>query len=164
MSGGGLAAVKRRAARVVGVRAVFGVISLAACNDPADSRVVKQAEFGVFFGGQVQELRTIKKELDPGRQRHGFRLTFAGPLARELPVTWEISLPVPAQGGPRAASVGEVTAKAGLSVLDVPLSFRASDPQGTWHAKVVAGGKAVIDREFEVVDPTARPKPKSSAP
>ena len=55
-------------------------------------------------------------------------------------------------------------ARAGLKVLDVPLSFRASDPQGTWHAKVVADGQTVIDRDFEVVEQGARPKPKSTAP
>ena len=116
----------------------------------APQGVVKEAEFGVFFGGQMQELKEIPKQLDPARQRHGFRLTFNAPLERELPVAWEVSLPAPDKGGPRPALVGRVTAKPGISVLDVPLVFRPSDPPGAWHAKVTAGGSVVIDRDFTV--------------
>lgn len=114
---------------------------------------VKQAEFGVFFGGQVQELKEIPKQLDPARQRHGFRLSFATPLRSDVTVGWEISLPVPEKGGPRPALVGEATAKSGQSVLDVPLAFRPSDPLGVWHAKVTADGATVIDRDFTVTAP-----------
>lgn len=116
-------------------------------------RLVEAAEFGVFFGGQVQELKELKKELDPARQRHGFRLTFAAPLPHDLPVSWELSLPATDKSAPRPALVGEVTAKRGSSVLDVPLSFRLQDPLGGWHAKVTAGGQTVIDREFTLVAP-----------
>jgi hypothetical protein len=119
----------------------------------APRKLVHEGEFGVFFGGQVQELKELKKELDPGRQRHGFRLTFVGPLARDVPVVWEISLPAPAKGGPRPALVGQATAKVGQAVLDVPLAFRAQDPLGEWHAKVTADGQVVIDRDFTVVAP-----------
>lgn len=119
----------------------------------APKGVVKEAEFGVFFGGQVQELKELKKELDPARQRHGFRLTFAAPLARDVPVTWEVSLPATDKKAPRPALVGQATAKPGQSVLDVPLSFRPQDPLGAWHAKVTADGEVVIDRDFSVVAP-----------
>lgn len=123
-------------------------------------RVVKQAEFGVFFGGQVQELKELEKELDPARQRHGVRLVFDGALARDVKVTWELSLPVPERGGPRAAQVGEATAKVGQSSLDVPLSFRPQDPLGVWHAKVTADGVVVVDRDFTVV--AAAPPPRTA--
>lgn len=128
--------------------------------------VVKEAELGVFFGGQVQELKEIAKELDPARQTHGIRLTFREPLARDVKVTWELSLPVADKGGPRAALVGELTAKPGQSTLDVPLAFRPSDPLGLWHAKVTVDGATVIDRDFSVVAPAPAPKvaPKPLAP
>lgn len=126
------------------------------CERESATSVVEQAELGVFFGGQVQELKDIPKQLDPGRQRHGFRLTFRGPLQRELPVRWEISLPAPEKGGPRAAHVGQATAKAGETVLDVTLGFRPGDPLGSWHAKVSAGDQVVIDRDFNVVAPGAQ--------
>jgi hypothetical protein len=119
----------------------------------APEGVVKEAEFGVFFGGQVQELQEIPKQLDPARQRHGFRLTFSMPLSRDVLVAWEVSLPAPSKGGPRPALVGQATAKAGQSVLDVPLAFRAQDPLGAWHAKVTADNQVVIDRDFSVVAP-----------
>jgi len=127
---------------------------------------VKEAEFGVFFGGQVQELKEITKELDPAREQHGFRLTFAAPLPQEQRVTWELSLPVSDKGGPRAALVGEATAQPGQTTLDVTLPFRPADPLGAWHAKVSVAGKVVIDRDFTVVAPPPPPKtaPKPLAP
>ena len=136
-----------------------------ACHREPDG-VVREAEFGVFFGGQVQELKEIEKELDAARQQHGFRLTFRAPLTRDLPVAWEISLPMPEKGGPRAALVGQTSAKSGQSVLDVPLSFRPSDPLGVWHVKVTADQRVVIDRDFTLVAPAPPPKgaPKPLAP
>jgi hypothetical protein len=132
-------------------RAVLLALLLAAGCDKSAKGVVKEAEFGVFFGGQVQELKELPKQLDPARQRHGFRLTFGSPLSRDVPVTWEIALPATDTRAPRPALVGETTAKVGQSVLDVPLAFRSSDPLGGWHAKVIADGVTVIDRDFTVV-------------
>jgi hypothetical protein len=136
------------------VRAALALAWLLSCGcDTKPKGVVKEAEFGVFFGGQVQELKELPKQLDATRQRHGFRLTFVAPLAREIPVTWEISLPPTDKSAPRPALIGQATAKAGQSVLDVPLAFRPSDPLGSWHAKVTADGQVVIDRDFSVVAP-----------
>jgi len=136
-----------------------------ACQRSAPS-VVQEAELGVFFGGQVQELKELEKELDPARQRHGFRLTFREPLERDVRVTWELSLPVSDKGGPRAAQVGETMARVGQASLDVPLSFRPTDPLGSWHAKVTADGVTVIDRDFTVIAaaPAPRVAPKPLAP
>lgn len=145
-------------------RAVCAVLLALACERRAPSPV-KEAKFGVFFGGQVQELKEIQKELDPGRQQHGFRLTFRAPLEHELPVAWELSLPATDKAGPRAALVGEATAKLGQSVLELPMTFRTSDPLGAWHAKLTAGGEVVVDRDFMVVAaPAQRVAPKSLAP
>lgn len=131
----------------------LGLLLAVGCDQKANS-VVKEAEFGVFFGGQVQELKALPKQLDPARQRHGFRLTFEAPLARDVPVAWEISLPATDKSAPRPALIGQATAKSGQSVLDVPLAFRPSDPLGSWHAKVTADGQVVIDRDFVVVAPS----------
>jgi hypothetical protein len=131
----------------------FALLLLAGC-DESPKGVVKQAEFGVFFGGQVQQLKELPKQLDPARQRHGFRLTFAGPLARDVSVKWEVALPATDKSAPAPALVGQATAKVGQTVLDVPLAFRSSDPLGNWHAKVTADGVVVIDRDFTVVAPS----------
>ena len=143
--------------------ACWALLALACDRSPPG--VVQTAEFGVFFGGQVQELKEISKELDPARQQHGFRLTFRAPLREDVAVSWEVSLPVTDKGGPRAANVGQATAKAGQSLLDVPLAFRPTDPLGSWHAKVTAAGVVVIDRDFQVVAAQPqKPAPKSLAP
>ncbi len=133
-------------------RALLLAVALLSCQREPKG-LVAEAEFGVFFGGQVQELPELPKQLDPARQRHGFRLTFRAPLARDVPVAWEISLPATDKSAPRPALVGEATAKAGQRVLDVPFAFRPTDPLGDWHAKVTADGHVVIDREFKVVAP-----------
>ena len=134
------------------MRAALALALLLSCGcDAKPQGVVKEAEFGVFFGGQVQELKELPKQLDATRQRHGFRLTFMAPLTRDIPVTWEVSLPPTDKSAPRPALIGQATAKAGQSVLDIPLAFRPSDPLGTWHAKVSADDQVVIDRDFAVV-------------
>lgn len=124
----------------------------------ASESLVAEAEFGVFFGGQVQELNEIPKELDAARQRHGIRVTFRGPLPRDVKVSWELSLPVGDKAAPRAALVGDALARAGEKRLDVPLGFRPADPLGVWHAKVSADGQVVVDRDFTVVAPPPPPK------
>lgn len=141
-------------------RLAFGALALVAagaCSRKPESPVA-EAKFGVFFGGQVQELEQIKKELDPARQRHGIRLRFRAPLAHDAKVGWELSLPTTDKGGPRAAIVGEAPARAGETQLDVPLTFRPSDPLGLWHAKVTFDAETVIDRDFSVVAPPPPPK------
>ncbi len=135
-------------------RAWLLLLALAAC-ERAPKSVVREAEFGVFFGGQVQELKAIPKQLDPARQRHGFRLVFVAPLDRDLKVSWEISLPQTDKNLPRPALVGEALAKAGQSQLDVPFTFRPADPLGDWHARVTVDGQVAIDRDFSV---TSAPK------
>lgn len=145
-------------------RRYVGWALLALACDRSPPGVVQSAEFGVFFGGQVQELKEIPKELDPARQQHGFRLTFRAPLRQDVPVSWEVSFPVTEKGGPRAANVGQATAKAGQSVLDVPFAFRPTDPLGSWHAKVTAAGVVVIDRDFQVVTATPAKNAAKSVP
>ena len=149
-------------------RRLFWVALCGLCELACESRAhgpVKEAEFGVFFGGQVQELQEIAKELDPARQQHGFRLTFREPLHQDVAVAWELSLPATDKGGPRAAMVGQATAKAGQSVLEVPIAFRPSDPLGSWHAKLTADNQVVVDRDFSVVAPASQKSPpKSLAP
>jgi hypothetical protein len=141
--------------------ALFASVALA-CRRDAPPGPVREAEFGVFFGGQIQELERLPKTLDPDRQHHGFRLRFTAPLREDLLVTWELLHPEPSQGGPRPARVGQVVAKAGRTQLDVPLSFRPSDPYGLWRAQVRAGGNLVINRDFEVVDPSGKVSPLAS--
>jgi hypothetical protein len=137
------------------------LLALACCSwgcQRAPESLVAEAEFGVFFGGQVQELKEIAKELDPARQQHGIRLAFRQPLTHDVKVVWELSLPLPEKGGPRPALVGQAIARVGQSRFDAPLTFRPTDPLGLWHAKVSADDQVVIDRDFSVVPPPPPPK------
>jgi hypothetical protein len=146
--------------------ALWLAIVLGAGCQRAPASLVQEAEFGVFFGGQVQEQLEIPKQLDAARQQHGIRLGFRAPLTRDVKVVWELSLPAPEKGppGPRAALVGEAIARVGQRRLDVPLAFRPTDPLGLWHAKVTADGVVVIDRDFTVVPPPPPPKPSPRPP
>lgn len=152
--------MKRRSAVALALSLAFALAAFG-CQRGAHDAI--EAEFGVFFGGQVQELKELPKELDPGRQQHGFRLTFRNAPARDVAISWELSLPATGTGdkaGPRAALIGRATAKAGQRVLDIPLAFRPSDPLGSWHAKLTADGQVVVDRDFQVVSAA----PQKSAP
>jgi hypothetical protein len=59
---------------------------------PHDNPQLK-AEFGVFFGGQIQERKDIPFELDGTKQSHGFRVTFAEAPAEAHEVAWQLSPP-----------------------------------------------------------------------
>ena len=55
-------------------------LALAACQAPGDPEAPGlEAKFGVFYGGQVQELDDIPLSLDSARQRQGFRLELTPP-------------------------------------------------------------------------------------
>jgi hypothetical protein len=54
--------------------------------------------------------------------------------------------------------VGQLTAAPGATVLDIPLSFRPSDPLGVWHAKLNVDREVVVDRDFTLIAPPPAPK------
>jgi hypothetical protein len=133
------------------------------------------AKFGVFFGGQVEERRDIPFELDPSKQTQGFRVDFGTPLARDTEVTWTIDMPASAQAtktvrtkaAPRVEAhrksiTGKATIRAGLSRFDQVTAFEPGDPLGLWNARVVVGGKVLIDRPFEVYDRAERTRAAST--
>jgi len=123
-------------------------------DEPA-ATLVDKARFGVFFGGQVQDRSELALELDRAKQSIGIRIDFKRPLARELAVGWELSMPVrgkslPADAADRVVQYGEATARVGQSRLDIPLAFRPGDPLGIWHVRVKVDGAVVIDRDVTV--------------
>ncbi|MBN2193139.1 MAG: hypothetical protein JW751_10015 [Polyangiaceae bacterium] len=121
-----------------------------------------RAEFGVYYGGQVQERERIPLEHDRTRQTQGVRLWFDGPLAKDIVVSWEIDMPGNTRGvrdvhgrvgRGRLQKLDEFRVPAGRSRFDQELVFRPSDPLGTWNIRVRVDGEIVIDRPFEVVKP-----------
>ena len=145
-------------------------LSLAApaCAEPRqEAGKEPEARFGVFFGGQIQERREIPFELDRGKQALGFRVEFPSPLGDDVRVEWRITPPLPS-GRPRgaggAASAPEPrhastdVARAGETRFERITPLEAGDPLGMWNARVVAGGKVLVDRPFEVFDAAIRAK------
>lgn len=121
-----------------------------------------RAEFGVFFGGQVQEREEIELRRGGSGLVHGIRLDFADPPDRALSVTWELEKPDPAAkgGDGKLVEYGKVSSRAGEPRLDIPLAFKPGDRTGTWHVKASVEGVVVLDREFQVVPPPTK-KPQS---
>jgi hypothetical protein len=142
--------------------AVLLLLALA-CQDPVRSDpLVKRAEFGIFYGGQVQERQRIGLVLDQTRQRQGLHLEFSRPLPEPTRVAWEIDMPR-RDGKGRVTKIEEVIVPAGRDRLDQEIPFRPDDPFGTYNLRIIVAGALVLDRPYEVVDPRARPAPTRDA-
>jgi len=150
--------VKRGLSAALALALAFG---LAACrSEPPQAR----AEFGVLFGGDIQDREQLVLEPDSTKQELGVRVTFREPVARPTRVTWEIERPSEVRGldggATRAAELGRVTLGAGERRADGKFAFRAGDPTGNWRVRVLVDGKPVLDRGFVVVPPEGRARPK----
>ena len=149
-------------ARAVGL--LMGLFVAGCAEAPRRQGPVASAEFGIFFGGQVQERDELPFNLDRARQSQGFRLQFHAPLAEPLPVAWELDMPGAGRRREgRVTKTGQAAARAGLSRLDQELPFEPGDPLGTWNVRVLVDGAPVIDRPFVVYDPAARRRARREA-
>lgn len=132
----------------------------AGCKPESDPLALERAEFGVVFGGDIQDREVIALELDPRRQELGLRVTFREPLPRAVRVSWELEKPTrqrAADGGMLyAAELGERRAQSGERRMEARLAFRSSDGPGTWRVRVRVDGRVVHERTFEVVDPRVK--------
>jgi hypothetical protein len=129
------------------------------CHDPErPERLVTRAQFGIFFGGQVQERQQLPLEVEKTRQKQGLHLEFARPLPRDTRVSWELDMPR-RDGKGRVTKLDEVTVPAGRELFDHELEFEPGDPLGTYNLRVIVDGLVVIDRPFQLVDPHPRPPP-----
>lgn len=147
------------------------LFALTACKERAGPGIVQRAQFGIFFGGQVQEREQIPFEASRAHQIQGFRLEFRAPLERDLAIEWEINRPRTSQKRPRetAASderlvqLGQAQARAGQARFDQVLPFKPGDPLGVWNIRVLAGGQLVIDRRVLVYDGDERARAERDA-
>jgi hypothetical protein len=140
------------------------------CRAPNESPTAS-AEFGIFYGGQVQERDAIPFELNRAKQRIGFRVVFAAPLADATQVQWELSrpgkrdarqLPV-SRPDRRVTEFGSATLPAGEQRFEQELPLRPGDPLGLWNLRVVATDQVLIDRPFTVYDADERRRAISKA-
>jgi len=137
--------------------------ALGACRSkpaPADP-LVKRAQFGIFFGGQVQERREVPFEVDRAKQLSGFRIDFARPLRHAHQVKWEISMPGGGRSRGRLVHVDQQEVHAGQKRLDHPMPFKPGDPLGVWNLRVMVDQTIVIDRMFRVYDAARRARQRA---
>src|SRR5262245_25988250 len=141
---------------------------LLACQPNKPRPLVSRAQFGVFFGGQVQERTEIPFQLDRSKLAFGFRIEFSEPLAREVRLAWELDRPAPARTArqrsnpERIVKLGETNARVGQPSFDQPLAFQPGDALGTWKIRVSVDTETVIDKSFVVYDPVARARAREA--
>lgn len=120
-----------------------------------------QAELGVFYGGQVQELQTVRLSSEPGKERYGFRVQLPASTLRAHAVHWEIQRPGRTAAGkwvPPQTEVGHEQLGLGEREFRKVFSFEAGAPTGTWNFRVLVDRQLVLDRALEVDEEGARPR------
>lgn len=133
--------------------------SSSACT-PQRTSPIEQAEFGVIFGGQVQERTEIPFELDTTRQALGFVITLKEPVTSPTTLHWELSKPGPysriADPMDRRVELFDAPVTEGQTHISKPVVFEPGDSLGLWNIRVVLGNHLAIDRSFMVYDPGSR--------
>jgi hypothetical protein len=134
------------------------------------------AEFGVYFGGQIQERRDIPFELNGTKQTHGFRVLFADAPAETHEITWQLSPPrfikpkvsknkrsevapsaAPSTPPPPASDLnGSALLQPGQRELSRTWTFKPGDPLGVWNVRITVDRRVLVDRPFLVYDAHAR--------
>lgn len=158
----------RRVARRSGLASALALaMSLPlSCKSPGGAAEASvRAEFGVFYGGQVQERQQLPFSVDSTRQTQGFRLQIASPPEKAIEVRWELGMPgtgrpvVDSQGRKarrRKVQLGRGRWRPGEAVFEQVLPFALGDPLGLWNIRVLVGSRVVLDRPFLVYDQERR--------
>lgn len=125
----------------------LGAAFLAAFGFGCASRTTEapsaRGAFGVFFGGEVQELVEVEvPALRPASL--GFRLTFAAQGADEHRVHYEVVRPGPR--GRRITSLDDFVVSGQETAYDRLIPIPPDAELGTWNVRVECDGVAVIDR------------------
>jgi hypothetical protein len=130
-------------------------------NVASSEGMVVSAQFGLFFGGQIQQRIELPYELDSTRQTQGFRLTFREPAKRPIPIEWTLNYPKAPTGprgpgnAPRAERTERVTLPAGADRFEQLLTLQPTDAPGTYNLRILVDGEVAMDRPFLLV--TKRP-------
>lgn len=130
------------------------------CPSRSADADVERVEFGVLYGGDIQDRPVIPLELDSTRQELALRVTFRAPQERERVLNWELERPAAqrgADGGPLfAAELGEIRAHIGERRAEAKIAFRRGDPPGAWRLSVRLDGRVLLERAFTVSEPERR--------
>lgn len=145
------------------------LVTLVLACTPKSQSPFERAEFGVLFGGQVQERTEIPFELDTTKQALGFVITLRQPLAKPTALHWEVSKPGPTSASRLADPINrrvelfDASIAAGQTHIQRSLSLEPGDSLGLWNLRVTLGDHLAIDRSFMVVDASTRRR-KTVAP
>jgi hypothetical protein len=124
------------------------------------------AEFGVFYGEEIQERREIPFVVDATKQQQGFRILLGEPAKAPIEVRWELARPGPTRsegtGNPdaRVTELGVAVLPPGERRFEQRFPLKAGDPLGLWNIRVTVGQELAIDRAFTVFDRAARRRAK----
>jgi hypothetical protein len=160
----------------VALRLLLSTLGVVACTRSNPHQAQLTAEFGVYFGGQIQERRDIPFELDGTKQTHGFRVLFGDAPAETHEITWQLSPPrfvkskvgqaTPSAGAPSAApSVlpsaasdlsGSALLQPGQREFSRAWTFKPGDPLGVWNVRITVDRRVLVDRPFLVYDAHGR--------
>ncbi len=150
-----------------GLRLVLAGLTLLAaglatsCTEASKSPI-ERAEFGVLFGGQVQERTEIPYELDASKQALGFVITLNRPFTKAVPLHWELSKPgpLPSSRVPdpvnRRVELFDATVAPGQVQIQKTISLEPGDSLGLWNIRVTVGDQLALDRAFMVFDEGSR--------
>jgi hypothetical protein len=138
---------------------VFVFTSIIGCKYVENRRLPSRprAQFGVFFGTQLQQRKEVP--FSPGnlKQQQGFRIEFERKLTHAVPVEWEIDYPTKRSGprgpgnAPRATRKGRAELPLGVDQFEQKIELLPTDSLGTWNIRVRVDGAVVLDRPFLVV-------------
>ncbi len=146
--------------RLCRAKALLVILSAVGACTPASVSPIERAEFGVFFGGQVQERTEIPYDLDANRQSMGFVITLRQPLPMPMTLHWEVSKPGPTSNLPdpmtRRVELFDSAVSAGELRISKSVDFEPGDSLGLWNIRVVLGTHLAIDRAFTVYDRDSR--------
>lgn len=141
----------------------FGVVlGLGAACKPAPTNPFERAEFGVLFGGQIQERTEIPFELDSSKQTLGFVVQLRQPLSAPTSLHWELSKPGPLAANrvsdplSRRVELFDAPLGAGQTQIQKTVNLEPGDGLGMWNIRVTVGDQLAIDRAFMVFDPATR--------
>jgi hypothetical protein len=145
-----------RAARSTFLAASLALLAstmLSACRDSKADADIERVEFGVLFGGDIQDREELPLELDPAEQELGVRVAFRAPLTAPRLVSWELERPTTAKapsGTAYAAELGQIRAAPGERRAEAKVHLRSNDLPGVWRIHVKVDGRAVLDRSVRV--------------
>lgn len=139
--------------KMVALSLAAALIGSVGCAQQTSEHPVRQAELGVYYGGQIQQLRQVPWPTEGARPTLGFRLTFAEPLSEELQVKWEVDMPTRGGASSRVQRIQETRAGKGQERLDQSIEIPANAELGTWNVRVIAAERLVIDRAVRLFDP-----------